>query len=123
MTHILNEELTSTHRGTDFPIAEGSRAVVSNSGSVVLASELFCEGNCVIVDHGGLFTIYMHLSRIDVKVGRKLAKGDRLGLSGQTGRKSGPHLHMGVRWTAAYLDPTKLIALTFPRLNPALLPH
>jgi murein DD-endopeptidase MepM/ murein hydrolase activator NlpD len=119
MTHIFNEELTSTHRGTDFPINEGSPVVVSNSGTVVLASELFYEGNCVIVDHGQrLFTIYMHLSKIDVKVGAKLAKGDRLGLSGQTGRATGPHLHMGVRWNGAYLDPTKLMALTLPKLSP-----
>ena len=119
MTHIFNEELTSTHRGTDFPVAEGSPVVVSNSGTVVLASEMFYEGNCVVVDHGQrLFTIYMHLSKIDVKVGDKLAKGDPLGLSGQTGRATGPHLHMGVRWNGAYLDPTKLLALTLPKLSP-----
>jgi murein DD-endopeptidase MepM/ murein hydrolase activator NlpD len=120
MTRIFNEELSSTHRGTDFPVSEGSPVVVSNSGTVVLAKELFYEGNCVIVDHGQrFFTIYMHLSRIDVKVGDKLGKGDRLGLSGQTGRTTGPHLHMGVRWDGAYLDPTKLLALTLPKLNPA----
>jgi hypothetical protein len=119
MTHIFNEELSSTHRGTDFPLAEGSAVVVSNSGTVVLASEMFYEGNCVIVDHGQrLFTIYMHLSKIDVKVGDKLTKGGRLGLSGQTGRATGPHLHMGVRWNGAYLDPTKLLALTLPKLSP-----
>ena len=73
----------------------------------------------MIVDHGQrLFTIYMHLSKIDVKVGDKLAKGDPLGLSGQTGRATGPHLHMGVRWNGAYLDPTKLLALTLPKLSP-----
>ena len=120
MTHIFNEELSSTHRGTDFPVNEGSPVVVSNSGTVVLAKELFYEGNCVIVDHGQrFFTIYMHLSRIDVKVGDKLGKSDRLGLSGQTGRATGPHLHMGVRWNGAYLDPTKLLALTLPKLSPA----
>ena len=119
MTHIFNEELSSTHRGTDFPVAEGSRVVASNSGTVVLASEMFYEGNCVIVDHGQrLFTIYMHLSEIDVKVGDKLAKDDRLGLSGQTGRATGPHLHMGVQWNGTYLDPTKLLALTLPKLSP-----
>jgi hypothetical protein len=118
MTHIFNEELSSTHRGTDFPVAEGSQVIVSNSGTVVLAGELFYEGNCAIVDHGQhLFTIYMHLSKIDVAVGDKLAKGDRLGLSGQTGRATGPHLHMGVRWNGAYLDPTKLLALTLPKVN------
>ena len=118
MTHIFNEELTSTHRGTDFPVAEDSPVVVSNSGTVVLASEMFYEGSCVIVDHGQrLFTIYMHLAKIDVKVGDKLARGDRLGLSGRTGRATGPHLHMGVRWNGAYLDPTKLLALTLPNLS------
>ncbi len=118
MTRMFNEELTSTHRGTDFPINEGSPVVVSNSGTVVLASELFYEGNCVIVDHGQrFFTIYMHLSKIGVNVGDKLRKGERLGLSGQTGRVTGPHLHLGVRWNGAYLDPMKLLALTLPTLQ------
>lgn len=119
MTRVFNEELSSTHRGTDFPVNEGAPVVVSNSGTVVLAKELFYEGNCVIVDHGQrLFTIYMHLSKIEVKAGNKLGKGNRLGLSGQTGRVTGPHLHMGVRWNGAYLDPTKLLGLTLPNLGP-----
>ena len=119
MTRVFNEELSSTHRGTDFPVAEGAPVVVSNSGTVVLAKELFYEGNCVIVDHGQrFFTIYMHLSKIEVKAGNKLGKGERLGLSGQTGRVTGPHLHMGVRWNGAYLDPTKLLGLTLPKLGP-----
>ena len=118
MTRVFNEELSSTHRGTDFPINEGAPVVVSNSGTVVLAKELFYEGNCVIVDHGQrFFTIYMHLSKLEVKPGNKLGKGERLGLSGQTGRVTGPHLHMGVRWNGAYLDPTKLLGLTLPNLG------
>ena len=118
MTRVFNEELSSTHRGTDFPINEGAPVVVSNSGTVVLAKELFYEGNCVIVDHGQrFFTIYMHLSKLEVKPGNKLGKGERLGLSGQTGRVTGPHLHMGVRWNGAYLDPTKLLGLTLPHLG------
>jgi murein DD-endopeptidase MepM/ murein hydrolase activator NlpD len=119
MSRVLNEELSSTHRGTDFPLKEGEPVVVSNSGRVVLAQELFYEGNCVVVDHGQrLFTIYMHLSKIQVKAGDKLRKGERLGVSGQTGRVTGPHLHMGVRWNGAYLDPTKLMGLTLPELGP-----
>ena len=119
MTRVFNEELTSTHRGTDFPVNEGAPVVVSNSGTVVLAKELFYEGNCVIVDHGQrFFTIYMHLSKLEVKAGNKLGKGERLGLSGQTGRVTGPHLHMGVRWNGAYLDPTKLLGLTLPNVGP-----
>lgn len=117
-SRLLNEERTSTHRGTDFPVPEGTPVVVSNSGTVVLANNLFYEGGCVIVDHGQqFFTIYMHLSRIDVAVGDKVAKGARLGLSGKTGRVTGPHLHMGVRWEGAYLDPTKLLALTLPKVG------
>jgi murein DD-endopeptidase MepM/ murein hydrolase activator NlpD len=118
MSRLFNEELTSTHRGTDFPIAEGAPVAVSNSGTIVLAREMFYEGNCVIVDHGDrFFTIYMHMSKIEVKVGDKLKKGDRVGLTGKTGRVTGPHLHMGVRWNGAYLDPTKLLALTLPKLH------
>jgi murein DD-endopeptidase MepM/ murein hydrolase activator NlpD len=123
MTRIFNEELSSTHRGTDFPVNEDTPVVVSNAGTVVLAKELFYEGNCVIVDHGQrFFTIYMHLSKMEVKAGDKLRKGRRLGLSGQTGRVTGPHLHMGVRWNGAYLDPTKLLGLTLPKLLPVASP-
>ena len=56
----------------------------------------------------------MHLSKIEVKVGDKVEKGAHLGLSGKTGRVTGPHLHMGVRWNGAYLNPVKLLALTLP---------
>jgi len=118
MTRVLNEEMTSQHRGTDFPIKEGSPALASNAGTVVLAHELFNEGNCVIIDHGQhFFTIYMHLSKIEVRVGEKVDKGQQLGFTGATGRVTGPHLHMGVRWVNAYLDPTKLIALTLPETH------
>jgi murein DD-endopeptidase MepM/ murein hydrolase activator NlpD len=118
MTRIFNEELTSEHRGTDFPIKEGSPVKSSNSGTVVLAHELFYEGNCVVLDHGQhLFTIYMHLSKIQVRQGQKVRKGQRLGLSGATGRVTGPHLHMGVRWEGSNIDPLKLLALTLPETN------
>jgi Peptidase family M23 len=118
MTHIFNEELTSEHRGTDFPIKEGSPVMTSNSGTVVLARELFYEGNCVVLDHGQhFFTIYMHLSKIQVREGQKVRKRQPLGLSGATGRVTGPHLHMGVRWEGSYVDPTKLLALTLPETN------
>jgi len=114
-TRVLNEEKTSEHRGTDFPVNEGTPVEASNSGTVVLADPLFYEGNCVIIDHGQhFFTIYMHLSKPTVKVGDKVHKGERIGISGKTGRVTGPHLHMGVRWNGAYLDPVELLALTLP---------
>lgn len=123
-SRILNEERTSLHTGTDFPVHEGTPVVVSNSGTVVLTRDLFYEGNCVIVDHGqDLFTIYMHLSRIDVHEGDKLDKGARIGLSGASGRVTGPHLHMSVRWDGGWLDPVQLLALTLPKLQPAEAAH
>lgn len=115
MTHIFNEELTSEHRGIDFPVKEGSPVMNSNAGTVVLARELFYEGNCVILDHGQhFFTVYMHLSKIQVREGQKLQKGQRLGLSGATGRVTGPHLHFGVHWHGSDINPLKLLALTLP---------
>jgi len=116
-TRILNEEKTSEHRGTDFPANEGSPVEASNSGTVVLADPMFYEGNCVIIDHGQhFFTIYMHLSKPTVKVGDKVHKGERIGISGKTGRVTGAHLHFGVRWNGAYLDPVEFLALTLPAI-------
>jgi murein DD-endopeptidase MepM/ murein hydrolase activator NlpD len=117
-TRVLNQETQSTHRGTDFEAKEGTPVLASNSGIVVLAKKMFYEGNCVILDHGERFyTTYMHLSKIDVKRGQKVKKGTQIGLSGATGRVTGPHLHMGVRWNGAYLDPVQVLALTLPKTN------
>lgn len=115
---VLNDEALSTHRGTDFEVKEGTPVLASNSGVVVLAKEMFYEGNCVIIDHGDRFyTTYMHLSKIDVKAGHKVKKGAQIGLSGDTGRVTGPHMHMGVLWNGAYLDPVQVVALTLPKLQ------
>lgn len=115
-SRILNEEKTSLHTGTDFPAPEGTPVRLSNSGTVVLVRDLFYEGNTVIVDHGlGLFTVYLHMSRIDVHQGDHLAKGAKLGLSGASGRVTGPHLHFGVRWDGVWLDPVQLLGLTLPQ--------
>jgi hypothetical protein len=109
---IFNGKLASIHKGMDFRAATGTPVRAGNSGVVVLARPLYYEGNCVVIDHGlGLFTISMHLSRIDVQVGQRVDTGDRLGLSGATGRVTGPHLHWAVRWQDAYLDPAKLLQL------------
>jgi murein DD-endopeptidase MepM/ murein hydrolase activator NlpD len=117
-SRILNEEKSSLHRGTDYPVNEGTPVLAANSGTVVLAKEMFYEGQCVIVDHGQkFFTIYMHLSKTDVNVGDKVEKGKRLGLSGATGRVTGPHVHFGVRWNGAYLDPVELVNLTLPKTS------
>jgi murein DD-endopeptidase MepM/ murein hydrolase activator NlpD len=76
---------------------------------------LFFEGNCVVVDHGqGLLTLYMHLSKIEVKEGDPIKTGENIGLSGGTGRATGPHLHVAVRWQGIYLNPATLLGLQLP---------
>jgi murein DD-endopeptidase MepM/ murein hydrolase activator NlpD len=115
---IFNGKLASIHKGMDFRASEGTPVKAGNSGVVVLARPLYYEGNCVIVDHGlGLFTLYLHLSRIDVNEGQRVARSDRLGLSGATGRVTGPHLHWAVRWQGAYLDPAKLLRLNLTAVH------
>jgi len=109
---MFNGKLASIHKGMDFHAAKGTVVRASNSGIVVLARPLYYEGNCVIIDHGlGLYTLSMHFSRIDVHDGQRVKSGDKLGLSGATGRVTGPHLHWAVRWENAYLDPGKLLRL------------
>jgi murein DD-endopeptidase MepM/ murein hydrolase activator NlpD len=108
----FNGELASVHKGMDFRAASGTPVHAANRGLVVLARPLYYEGNCVVIDHGlGLFTISMHLSRIDVHEGDRVIKRQRLGLSGATGRVTGPHLHWAVRWQGAYLDPARLLKM------------
>jgi murein DD-endopeptidase MepM/ murein hydrolase activator NlpD len=109
---MFNGKLASIHQGMDFRARKGTPVGAGNSGAVVLARGLYYEGNCVVIDHGlGLFTLSMHLSRISVHEGQHVAKGQLLGLSGATGRVSGPHLHWAVRWEGAYLDPAKLLRM------------
>src|SRR6185437_6684799 len=112
---IFNGELKTEHLGLDFHAARGTRVQAANSGRVILARRLFFEGNCVIVDHGeGLMTLYMHLSKFKVRKGQRVRRGQLLGLSGATGRATGPHLHLAVRWEGIYLDPDKLLKLDLP---------
>jgi hypothetical protein len=109
---MFNKKLASIHKGADFHAAMGTPVHAANSGVVVVARPLYYEGNCVIIDHGlGLYTLSMHFSRIDVHEGQRVKTGDVLGLSGATGRVTGPHLHWAVRWDGAYLDPLKLLRM------------
>jgi hypothetical protein len=114
----LNGKLARVHRGLDYHAPEGTLIRAANAGTVVLAQELFYEGNCVILDHGQQFmTLYMHLSKIDVAPGETVKQGQPIGLSGATGLVTGPHLHVAVRWQGAYLDPAQLWLLPLPKLN------
>jgi hypothetical protein len=113
---IFNGTLASVHRGLDYRAAPGTPVAAINSGRVILAQPLFFEGGCVVIDHGlGLMSVYMHLSKIDVTVGETVSRGHIIARSGATGRATGPHLHLGVRWQGSYLDPAKLFELSLPQ--------
>jgi murein DD-endopeptidase MepM/ murein hydrolase activator NlpD len=112
---IFNGKATSTHWGLDFRVPTGTPVAAMNDGTVLLARPLYFEGNFVVLDHGqGLLTIYMHLSEFKVKEGDQVKRGQVIALSGGTGRATGPHLHVGVRWQGTYLDPAGLVRLRLP---------
>lgn len=114
----FNGSLASIHRGLDYRARMGTPVLAANNGRVVLARSLYYEGNCIIVDHGlGLMTLYMHLSKFDVKEGQLVRRGQIIAQSGKTGRATGPHLHLSVRWQGEYLDPAKLFLLDLPTLQ------
>lgn len=111
----FNGKLQSVHQGLDFRAAPGTPVRAMNSGEVILARELFYEGGFVVIDHGqGLLTLYMHLSQFTAKEGDRVAKGQTVGLSGESGRATGPHLHVGARWQSVYVDPAALLNLRLP---------
>jgi hypothetical protein len=112
---VFNGTLASVHRGLDYRAKPGTPVAAVNSGRIVLARPLYYEGNCVIIDHGlGLMTLYMHLSKFKVTEGASVKRGQIIALSGGTGRATGPHLHLGLRWQGAYLDAAKLFSLNLP---------
>lgn len=111
---IYNNKPRSSHRGVDILSPNGSPVRASNSGRVVLASDLYFAGKTVIIDHGiGLFTLYCHFSKIRVKRGKLVKKGEIIGEAGATGRVTGPHLHWGVKVFGNSVDPFSLLSLTF----------
>ena len=109
---LFNGQIQSYHRGTDFRAKTGTPVHASNFGIVSLAKNLFYSGNIIIVDHGkGVFTSYAHLSKIQAVAGQHVARGDQIGLSGATGRVSGPHLHWGVKINGSYVDPLQFLTV------------
>ena len=112
---VFNGAVQSTHQGLDFRVPTGTPVAAVNGGTVILARPLYFEGNCVVLDHGqGLLTLYLHLSEMRVKEGERVLKGHQIGLSGGTGRATGPHLHLAVRWQGVYLNPAGLLSLQLP---------
>jgi murein DD-endopeptidase MepM/ murein hydrolase activator NlpD len=115
VARVFNGTTQSTHLGLDFRVPAGTPVAAVNRGTVILARPLFFEGNFIVIDHGqGLMTLYLHLSKFLVKEGETVDKGQQIGISGGTGRATGPHLHLAVRWQGTYLNPESLLKLKLP---------
>jgi murein DD-endopeptidase MepM/ murein hydrolase activator NlpD len=95
-----------THLGYDLASTQHAGVIASNDGRVIYAAPLGIYGNCVVVDHGyGLQTIYGHMSRIDVKPGEDVKRGQVMGESGMTGMAGGDHIHFSMQLDGVQIDP------------------
>ena len=117
---FFNGQPRSPHSGADLRAKTGTPVRAPAAGKVVLAGPLFFQGKTVVLDHGlGVTTLYAHLSRIAVKPGELVKKGQVLGKAGATGRVTGPHLHWALKWRSARVDPFSLTSLDLDaRLKP-----
>lgn len=106
---ILNGEPRSPHRGLDLEADIGQPVIAAADGVVALTGGFYYAGNCVYLDHGqGLITMYFHLSEVRVETGQRVARGQVLGMAGDTGRSTRSHLHFGVSALGRLVDPAPL---------------
>ena len=106
----FNATVESQHTGRDYPVNEGNAVRAIAAGRVVIAEEHFLTGNSVYIDHGGgMVSASFHMSALSVQAGDEVKRGQTLGKVGATGRTSGTHLHLGIRWLAARVDPQPLL--------------
>jgi murein DD-endopeptidase MepM/ murein hydrolase activator NlpD len=108
---IYNGTPKSPHSGLDVAAAKGTPVHAPAAGIVTLAEpDLYLTGGTVLLDHGhGVSSNFLHFSRIDVKLGQRVEKGDVIGLVGATGRATGPHMHWGMNWFGVRVDPQQLL--------------
>jgi murein DD-endopeptidase MepM/ murein hydrolase activator NlpD len=108
---FFNGEPRSPHTGADYGAAAGTPVMAVADGRVVLAADHFFSGKSVFLDHGdGLVSMYFHLAGLAVEEGEEVGRGEIVGTVGATGRATGPHLHVGLRWRGARVDPAQLLA-------------
>lgn len=98
------------HSGLDLRAFTPTPLTSMGSGTVVFADFMMTPGNMVVVSHGkGLFSRYMHLSKLDVKVGDQVKTGQKIGLTGSTGRVEAPHLHWEIIWKGNHANPENFL--------------
>lgn len=109
---ILNGVPKQAHYGVDVAVPTGTPVHAPEGGIVALAEpDLYFTGGTLIVDHGhGLSSVVVHLSKLLVKPGDRVQRGQVIALSGMTGRATGPHVHWGVYWFGAHVDAQRLVS-------------
>jgi len=108
---IYNGEPRRPHYGVDVAAPTGTPILAPQAGVVTLAEpDMYFEGGLVFLDHGhGVTSVMMHMSRVDVITGQTVEQGETIGAIGATGRATGPHLHWGMFWRGAQVDPVVLV--------------
>jgi len=104
---VYNGQPGSGHSGMDIAAPTGTPVLAPAAGVVTFAGpDLYLTGGTLLLDHGyGVSSNFLHLSRIDVKVGDRVQQGQVIGAVGATGRATGPHLHWGMNWFDVRIDP------------------
>jgi len=109
---VINGVRRTPHVGTDFKAAVGTPVRAPAAGTVVLSESLYYAGDAVLIDHGlGFFSMLVHLSERRTQAGDAVEAGEVIGLSGATGRITGPHLHWTARLGSARIDPMSVLAV------------
>ena len=122
LKRVFNGQPRGLHRGLDLRGAEGTPIVACADGRVALTGDLYFSGNVVYINHGeGVFTAYLHMSKILVAKDQVVRKGEVIGLVGATGRVTGPHLHLSLLVQGVSVDPQPL--LQAPRANGGVAPR
>jgi biotin carboxyl carrier protein len=111
---MYNGQAGAGHSGMDIAVPTGTPVKAPAAGVVTFAApDLYLTGGTVLLDHGyGVSSNFLHLSRVDVKVGDRIAQGQVLGAVGATGRATGPHLHWGMNWFDVRVDPLLVLERT-----------
>lgn len=104
------------HYGTDYAARVGTAVTAVNDGTVVMAGNYPVRGGLVVIDHGaGVASLYFHQSKVSVKVGQKVLRGQKVGEVGSTGLSSGPHLHLEIRVRGEATDPALWMNRIWPK--------